>query len=114
MERNTIDLVVTEETHKNDASSFVRVVHTGETDGWMMKSGVDFLVRFEQHNTRAAPIGKYVSTPPSSLSGGVVRVFLRDCGIPRGEERKRDDPEAFLLDDFCARRLICAQQRRTR
>ena len=33
MERNTIDLVVTEETHKNDASSFVRVVHTGETDG---------------------------------------------------------------------------------
>ena len=80
----------------------------------MMKSGVDFLVRFEQHNTRAAPIGKYVSTPPSSLSGGVVRVFLRDCGIPRGEERKRDDPEAFLLDDFCARRLICAQQRRTR
>ena len=30
MERNTIDLVVTEETHKNDASSFVRVVHTGE------------------------------------------------------------------------------------
>ena len=33
MERNTIDLVVTEETHKNHASSFVRVVHTGETDG---------------------------------------------------------------------------------